>query len=256
MLLMRALTLFVAITLQAFFASSTFAETVFITGSSRGVGLELTKQYAAAGWDVIATARTPADDAALQALATTHANIRVEALDVTDHAQIEALATKLSGTAIDVLINNAGILGDPGKQRVGNLDFTVAGPLFETNTFGPLKIAEAFLPHVAASETKKIINVSSIVGSLANTNGNILFYRASKTALNMLMRSFAKDTANQGIIVGLIHPGVVDTDMSAPFNIPKVSVEDSASGLRRVIAWYTPETSGDFMQYTGEPMAW
>lgn len=232
------------------------AETVLITGSSRGLGLELTQQYAADGWDVIATARTPDDDTDLQALAASHNNIRIEALDVTDHAQIEALADKLNGTAIDVLINNAGVLGDPGTQRVGNLDFSVAAPLFETNTFGPLKIADAFLPHVAASETKKIINVSSIVGSLANTNGNILFYRASKSALNMLMRSFAKDTAKQGIIVGLIHPGVVDTDMSAPFNIPKVSVEDSASGLRRVIDGYTPKTSGDFMQYTGETMAW
>lgn len=235
---------------------SAHAQTVFITGSSRGVGLELTKQYAADGWDVIATARTPDDDTDLLALAAQYDNIRIEALDVTDHAQIDALAAKLSGTAIDVLINNAGVLGDPGAQRVGTLDFSVAAPLFETNAFGPLKIAEAFLPHVTASETKKIINISSIVGSMANTTGNILFYRASKSALNMLMRSFAKDTAKQGLIVGLIHPGVVDTDMSAPFDIPKVSVQDSASGLRRVIDWYTPATSGDFMQYTGAPMAW
>lgn len=250
---MRALVLFAALVISG---APTHAQTVFITGSSRGVGLELTRQYAAEGWTVIATARTPGDDADLQALATDHDNIRIEALDVTDHAQIDALATKLSGIAIDVLINNAGILGDPAKQRVGNLDFAVAAPLFETNAFGPLKIAEAFLPHVTASDTKKVINISSIVGSMANTNGNILFYRASKSALNMLMRSFAQDTANQGVIVGLIHPGVVDTDMSAPFDIPKVSVKDSASGLRRVIEWYTPATSGDFMQYTGEPMAW
>lgn len=250
---MRPMLVFIAF---LFALGTAQAETVFITGSSRGVGLELTKQYAQDGWDVIATARSPEDDADLQALARQHSNIRIETLDVTDHVQIEALADQLSGTSIDVLINNAGVLGDPRVQRVGNLDFSVAGPLFETNAFGPLKIAEAFLPHVSASDTKKIINVSSIVGSMTNTNGNILFYRASKSALNMLMRSFAKDTADQGIIVGLIHPGVVDTDMSAPFNIPKVSVEDSAGGLRQVIDWYTPETSGDFMQYTGEPMAW
>lgn len=232
------------------------AETVLITGSNRGLGFELASQYAAGGWTVIATARTPDDDEALQALASQYASVRIEALDVTDHSQIDDLAEQLRGTAIDVLINNAGILGDPGAQRLGNLDFSAAEPLFATNTFGPLKMADAFLKHVEASETKKVMNISSVVGSISLTNGNIYFYRASKTALNMLMRNFAKDTAERGIIVGMIHPGVVDTDMSAPFDIPKVSVEESATGIRTVVDWYTSETTGTFMQYTGEPMAW
>ena len=232
------------------------AETVLITGSSRGLGLELASQYAADGWDVIATARTPADDDALQALAAAHDNIRIETLDVTDHAGIEALAEKLRGTAIDVLINNAGILGNPAQQQLGKLDFSAADVLFATNTFGPLKVSDAFLDHVAASDTKKIITISSIVGSMTNTTGNIYFYRANKTAVNMMMVNFAHDTQDRGIVVGMIHPGVVDTDMSAPFNIPKVPVEDSAAGVREVIAWYTPETSARFMQFTGEPMAW
>ena len=246
-------TLFTLLILLSFSAN---AKTVLITGSNRGLGLEMATQYAADGWTVIATSRTPDDDTALQALAAAHATVQIEALDVTDHAQIEALASKLRGTAIDVLINNAGILGDAGEQRIGSLNFDQAAPLFETNTLAPLKMATAFQDHVAASDTKKIINISSIVGSLANTNGNIYFYRASKTALNMLMRSYAKDTAAEGLIIGLIHPGVVDTDMSAPFDIPKISVEDSATGVRSVIEWYTPETSGEFMQYTGQPLAW
>ena len=232
------------------------ADTVLITGSSRGLGLEMASQYAADGWDVIATARSPDDDDALQALARTYENIRIETLDVTDHGEIDAVAEKLRGTAIDVLINNAGVLGNPGQQQLGKLDFSAAEMLFATNTFGPLKISEAFLDHVAASNTKKIITISSIVGSMTNTTGNIYFYRASKTAVNMMMANFAVDTKKRGIIVGMIHPGVVDTDMSAPFNIPKMAVEDSATGVRNVIAWYTPETSGQFMQYTGEPMAW
>ncbi len=128
--------------------------------------------------------------------------------------------------------------------------------LFATNTFGPLKVSEAFLEHVAASETKKIITISSIVGSMTNTTGNIYFYRASKAAVNMMMVNFAHDTKNRGIVVGMIHPGVVDTDMSAPFNVPKVPVDESASGVCNVIAWYTPETSARFMQYTGDPMEW
>lgn len=237
-------------------AAGARAETVLITGSNRGLGFELASQYAAEGWTVIATARTPDDDEALQTLAAKYDTVRIEALDVTDHDQIEALARKLSGTAIDVLINNAGVLGDPNIQQLGNLDFSVAEHLFATNTLGPLKIADAFLEHVAASETKKVMNVSSVVGSITLAGGNIYFYRASKTALNMVMRNFAKDTARRGIVVGMIHPGVVDTDMSAPFDIPKVSVEESGTGVRRVIEWYTPETSGTFMQYTGDPMAW
>lgn len=235
---------------------SASAKTVLITGSNRGLGLEMATQYAADGWTVISTSRSPDDDTALQALAAAYESVQIEALDVTNHTQIEALANTLRGTAIDVLINNAGILGDAGQQRIGTLDFDQATPLFETNTLAPLKIATAFQEHVAASDTKKIMNISSIVGSLANTNGNIYFYRASKTALNMLMRNFAKDTAAQGLIIGLIHPGVVDTDMSAPFDIPKISVEESATGVRRVIDCYTPKTSGEFMQYTGEPLAW
>lgn len=232
------------------------AETVLITGASRGLGLELTKQYAADGWEVIATARTPDDDVQLQAFAAAHDNVRIETMDVTDFDEIDALAEKLRGTPIDVLVNNAGWLGDAGSQRLANLDFSDAQLLYATNALGPLKIATAFMDHVLASDTKKVISISSIVGSMENTTGNIYFYRASKSALNMLMRSLSIDARNQGLIVGLIHPGVVDTDMSAPFDIPKVSVEDSAAGVRAVTAWYTPETSGNFMQYTGEPMAW
>ena len=236
--------------------STASAETVLITGSSRGLGLEMAMQYAIDGWDVIATARTPDDDKQLQALARDYRSVRIEKLDVTDHSEIEDLAEKLKDTAIDILINNAGILGDPPHQQLGELDFSAADVVFATNTLGPLKIAEAFLEHVAMSDTKKIMTISSIVGSITNTTGNIYFYRASKTAVNMMMANLAADTKHRGIIVGMIHPGVVDTDMSAPFNIPKVSVNESASGVRNVIAWYTTETSARFMQYDGEPMDW
>ena len=216
----------------------------------------MARQYATEGWDVIATARSPEDDEALQALAAQNDSVRIETLDVTDHGEIEALANKLSGTPIDVLINNAGVLGDLGQQQLGQLDFSIAQGIYATNTLGPLKVAEAFLEHVAASGTKKIMTISSVVGSLTLASGDFYFYRASKVAVNMMMRNFAADTAERGIIVGMIHPGLVDTDMAAPFDMPKVPVVESAAGVRRVIAWYTPDTSADFMQYTGDPMAW
>ena len=127
------------------FSFSASAQTVLITGSNRGLGLELARQYALEGWTVIATARTPSDASDLQNLAIAYPTVSVEALDVTDHAQIDALAEKLRGTAIDVLINNAGVLGDPGQQRLGTLDFDLAQRLYATNSLGPLKIADAFL---------------------------------------------------------------------------------------------------------------
>ena len=244
------------ILLCSFISCAALAETVLITGSSRGLGLEMTRQYAADGWNTIATARTPGDDAALQALAAKHSNILIEKMDVTNHAEIDALANKLRTIPIDVIINNAGILGNPGQQQMGKLDFSAADVLFATNTLGPLKVAEAFLDHVLASDTKKIMTISSNVGSIANTTGNIYFYRASKTAVNMMMVNMAVETRERGLIVGMIHPGVVDTDMAAPFDIPKVSVEESAEGVRDVIAWYTTNTSGTFMRYTGDPIAW
>jgi len=246
--------------LLLFFASSAQAATVLITGASRGIGLEFTKRYAEQGWDVIATARSPADDELLQALASAHENIRIETLDVTDHDGIDALADKLRGTAIDVLINNAGISGGRNTQEFGAIDYSVFDPVMNINVLGPLKVTEAFLDHVAASEQKKIINISSSEGRLSQVRGSRQpFYRASKSALNMVMRnvSIHPTVKEAGIIIGILAPGFVATDFTA--GLPKqmmITVETSVSRSMAMIEKYDLEMSGRYYANTGEEMTW
>ncbi len=250
--------LFLLATLFAF--SSAQAATVLITGASRGIGLEFAKRYVEQSWDVIATARSPEDDIPLQDLAKQHDNIRIETLDVTDHAEIDALAAKLEGTAIDVLINNAGIAGGRNTQDFGNIDYSVFDDVMTTNVLGPVKITEAFLDHVAASEQKKIINISSSEGRLSLVRGSRQpFYRASKSALNMVMKnvSIHPSVKERGVIIGILTPGFVDTDFTA--GLPKSLMIDVKTSVSRSIAMiekYDMDMSGRYFANTGEEMTW
>ncbi|MBT5240627.1 MAG: SDR family oxidoreductase [Rhodospirillaceae bacterium] len=246
--------------LSLFAFSAAEAATVLITGASRGIGFEFAKRYAEQKWDVIATARSPEDDEALQALASAHSNVRLEVLDVTDHAGIDALATKLKNTPIDVLINNAGVAGGRNTQDFGAVDYSVFNDVMNINVLGPLKVTEAFLDHVAASDQKKIINISSSEGRLSQVRGSRQpFYRASKSALNMVMKnvSIHPTVQEKGVIIGLLTPGFVDTDFTA--GLPKqmmIDVETSVSRSMAMIEKYDLEMSGRYFANTGEEMTW
>lgn len=240
------------------------AATVLITGSNRGIGLEFARQYAELGWDVIATSRTPADDDDLQALAKEHDNLRIEALDVSDHDQIDALAAKLEGTSIDVLLNNAGILGGGRDvQTIGNIDFESMEQVYKTNAIGPMKMAEAFLEHVAASEQKKIAVITSGTASLTNVQASpfyqaLYLYRMSKTAINMGYRALAVELAPRGISVGILAPGVVETRLlqQAGYGGRGMTTEESVKGVIRNIKNLGPDTSGQYIIYTGDTVPW
>ncbi len=259
---LRLLAALIALAPAALAAAELSRPTVLITGASRGIGYELARQYAERGWGVIATARNPAGADALQALAARHANLVVERIDVTDFASIDAIAAKYRGTPIDVLINNAGILGDNEKQKFGSFDYRAFDAVMATNVKGPTRMTEAFIDHVAASEQKKIMNISSIVGSLKLTFGGQSFYRASKAALNMLTRNTAKEMrrakepGRSAVIFGLIHPGVVDTDFAKNVPIPMIQPEESAAGIIRVIDDYTLDRTGSFYDYQGKELPW
>ncbi len=234
------------------------APTVLITGANRGIGLALTKAYLGRGWAVIATCRRPSAADALKTLAAEYPGLRIEQLDVLDHAMVDELAAKLAGRPIDILLNNAGIHGPREHQTFGALDYSSFDRVMATNTMGPLKMAEAFLEHVAASEQKKIITVTSSLGSISRTFGGQYFYRASKAGVNMMMATLAKDVRDRGVIIGIVTPGYVDTDFTrgSGGRIPKISAAESAATLLPVIDGFSLETSGTMMRQSGEPLAW
>lgn len=241
-------------------AGAAHASTVLITGTNRGIGLELAKQYAEKGWDVIATARNPDTASELKALAAKHAKLKIEKLDVTDVKAIEALAAKYKGTAIDVVINNAGTLGDVPKQTAGTLDQAEFLAILNANTFGALKVSEVFKPHLAASQMKKVFAMTSGLGSseLTARRGGFLAYRASKAALNVSFRALAADWRADGIMVGIIAPGMVETDLlrASGFRGKGITTEESAAGMIKVIDAMTLETNGKALNYDGQPIPW
>jgi len=232
--------------------------TCLITGASRGLGYEFTRQYAAEGWHVIATCRTPDTATALADLALdSSVRVSIEAMDVTDFAQIDAVGQKLSGTSIDLLINNAGIArGDLEHQRVGGMDFSGWLDLLRTNTLAPVKVTEVFLENVAASDQKKIISISSTVGSMQEVNFPVYPYATSKAALNKAMRLMAEQFSEQEIIVANLCPGHAKTDMGLMAEGATVEVVDSVSGMRKIISSLTIKQSGSFTRYNGEVIEW
>jgi NAD(P)-dependent dehydrogenase (short-subunit alcohol dehydrogenase family) len=228
---------------------------VLVTGASRGLGLEFARQYASDGWDVIACARTPEKASDLRKLAdASNGRIVVHALDVTDFAAIDALGKQLSGRAIDVLINCAGAMGR--STPFGSSNYSEWEQIFRLNTLAPMKMAEAFVTHVARSEQKKIVSITTLMASIAdNELGGFYAYRGSKAALNAIMVSMAIDLGRKhGIVAAPIHPGWVRTDMggrSAP-----LEPADSIAGMRKVIAGLTQEKAGRFWAYDGSEAPW
>ncbi len=235
------------------------AATVLITGSNRGLGLEFAKQYAAAGWTVIATTRHPADAKDLNDLAAKNKSIMVEKLDVTDLDSVKALAAKYKGKPVDVLINNAGVLGDVPKQSFGSLDRDVFHQVMDTNVFGAWAVTEAFRDNVVASEQKKIVALTSLLGSISMAGPGHTYYKASKAAVSMGLRVLGAEMRKQGVIVGIIAPGVADTDMLKEFGYKgplTVSAATAVEGMIKVIAGLTPETVKKPINYDGKAFEW
>jgi NAD(P)-dependent dehydrogenase (short-subunit alcohol dehydrogenase family) len=235
--------------------------TILITGANRGLGFEFTSQYAADDWNVIACCRNPDEAEELNELAVANAAITVEQLDVNDFAAIEQLAAKYAGQAIDILLNNAGIIGplpiaeNIGRQNFGTMDYGVWEEVLHTNTFAPVKMAEAFLEHVAASEQKKIVNISSTVASITEMTIPGIAYASSKSALNRAMTIIANEVKDRGIIVAMYCPGYVKTRMDA-FGYAMVEIPDSIAALRPMIADLTIEDTGSYTGHDGRTIGW
>lgn len=221
---------------------------VLITGASRGIGAGLARAFAERGWSVLACARDPA---AIPPIAGT---VERYALDVTEPGSIAALAAALADRPLDLLINNAGIYGQR-DARLGAIDWAAFARVLETNTLGPVRVSEALLPHLRAGRRRTIVTVSSVMGSIARTeSAGALPYRTSKAAVNMAMRAIARELAEDGFTVVVVHPGWVRTDMGGPG--AAIDVATSVRGLLALIERLRPADTGRFFDYTGAELPW
>jgi NAD(P)-dependent dehydrogenase (short-subunit alcohol dehydrogenase family) len=234
--------------------------TVLVTGANRGLGLEFVRQYAADGWNVVATARKPEESEALRTLSAGHTNLTPLALDITDDESVQDLADSLDGKPIDVLILNSGVYPREG-QKIGQIDYEGWRKAFETNVLGTMRVIEALLENVEASERKQIAAISTSMASLRGVQGGSVAqagtsyqYRSTKTALNMAFSILAKELAPRRISVVMFDPGWVKTDMGGPH--AQLTPKESIAGMRKVLEGNAMEISGKFLGHDGSLRPW
>jgi NAD(P)-dependent dehydrogenase (short-subunit alcohol dehydrogenase family) len=222
--------------------------TVLIAGASRGIGLEFVRQYAAAGWRTIGTARDMGRGADIS-----KAGGEVHLCDVADPGSVERLARNLADVPLDVLVCNAGIYA--GRDwKLGATDYAAFEEILRVNTLAPLRVVEALLGNVERGTQKKIVLTSSRMGSNAQSTGGSMLYRVSKAALNSVAKNLAVELAPRGIAAICTHPGWVRTDMGGPS--AAIDVAESVAGLRKVIDRLTPAETGKFFNYDGSELPW
>ena len=259
-----------AISAIVFISGVAYADTVLLTGSNRGLGFQFAKQYVERGYTVIATARSPGDDVELKALAAKHKNVVIEKLDVLDETALNRLAAKYKGEPIDILINNAGVLGSGSFAKPDRDEFN---RVMAVNVYGVLAVAEAFRDNVAASTQKKIISLTSPAGTFNISSlfvdgkmagmpasgkeakpvdrgvdvaeGNGFYYGLSKVSVNLAMHKIRNQVRSEGIIIGLIAPNAVDTDMLAElgYSGPKTTASDAIASFIKIIDGMTLENA-------------
>jgi NAD(P)-dependent dehydrogenase (short-subunit alcohol dehydrogenase family) len=221
--------------------------TILVTGCDTGLGVEFARQYAGDGHRVIATCLDPSSATETSAI---RGNIEVVRLDVTDLAAIDILSQRLSGEAVDILLNNAGI-GRP-HPPFGATDYAHWRRILEANLIGPMKMAESFVEQVGRSDQKIMAFVSSRMGSIAlNNSCGSYAYRSSKAGLNMIVKTLAVDLAPRQICLLALHPGWAATEPGG-----RVPVHESVAGMRGVIHRAGRHHTGSFVTYHDQPLPW
>lgn len=234
--------------------------TVLITGANRGLGLEYVRQYQAEGVTIHACCRNPDSASDLAALAAdSGGKTIVHRMEVTDAAQVKAVAASLKGVAIDRLINNAGILGtvidQPAAGAFGSVDYAAWEDVMRVNVLGPFRVCEAFVENVAASDEKLMVFVSTHMSSITELEDAGYYpYRSSKAALNLIVKGLSIDLADQGVRTLAFHPGWVKTDMGS--DAAAVEIPDSIAGMRSVIAGFAAPRTGEFINFDNTPIQW
>ena len=234
--------------------------TVLITGANRGLGLEFVRQYQDEGLTIHACCRTPDTATELNALAdASGGSTRVHRMEVSDPSQVRAVADALKGLAIDRLINNAGILGTVIDQAensaFGSVDYGVWEETLRINLLSPFRVCEAFAEHVAASQEKLMVFVSTHMASITELGeGGFYPYRSSKAALNLVVKGLSIDLKERGIRTLALHPGWVKTDMGS--EAAAVEIPDSITGMCAVIGGYGAPRTAEFINYDSSPIQW
>lgn len=228
---------------------------ILVTGANRGIGLEMVKVAVSKQWQVKACCRNPhVADKLTEVARMSGGLVSVHTLDITDKAQIQALAYELRGEVIDILINNAGVYGSMDHQ-FGNVDEDNWLETFKVNTIGPLNMAEAFVENIALSNKKMIATVSSKMASMSdNTSGGSYIYRSSKAALNAVVKSMSIDLAPKGICCVLLHPGWVKTDMGGPH--AEITTRESVKQIFNTLEKATLDDAGSFYEIDGSIIDW
>ena len=222
-----------------------------VTGANRGIGLEFVKQLTARGEEVDATARDPVDAAELQAVARPGVRLRIHRLDVADDASVAAFAEQLAPGPVDVLINNAGVSGVKGGELIDPPDIL---RVLNVNAVGTLRVVRALLPRLREGKGRKIVNLTSKLGSIAEATGGRYAYRSSKAAVNMATKLLAEDLRGEGFCIVALHPGWVQTRMGG--GAAPVPPEQSIRGMLRIIDGLTAEQSGRTFDFEGREIPW
>ena len=232
-----------------------------VTGANRGLGLEFTKQILQAGHNVYAACRNINDIEDLDLLFSEYKDkLIVVNLDINDHDSILSLSNRLKDVSIDVMINNAGTIGplpyfeNTFKQHYGTIDYDVWSDVFKTNLFGPVKMAETFLENIENGNDKKMIFISSVVGSIADDHQKAFAYATSKTALNKSVALLADILKEKEVKVLAMCPGYVKTRMNG--GGANLEPEESIEGMLEQIEKLDTESSGSFVRYNGESINW
>lgn len=233
------------------------AQKVLVTGASRGLGLGFVERWLADGREVFGLARNAKGSQALSELAQRYPGaLHLCDCDVADDASVKAAAETVSGLTktLDLVVNNAGVFG-PHGDSLASLDHDEIRRVFEINTLGPLRVARAFLPLLERGREPRLVSITSLMGSIGdNASGGSWAYRISKAALNMAHRNLAHECSPRGVVVALLHPGWVKTDMGGA-GAP-LSVEESVSGMIRVMDGITVADAGAFFDWEGDPQPW
>jgi NAD(P)-dependent dehydrogenase (short-subunit alcohol dehydrogenase family) len=222
-----------------------------VTGANRGIGLEFVKQLTARGEEVEATVRAPEDAPDLGALVRPGARLRIHRLDVAEDPSVAAFAGQLPSGPVDVLINNAGVSGVKGGEPIDPQDIL---RVFNVNAVGTLRVVRALLPQLRAGKGKKIVNLTSVLGSIAEASGGRFAYRMSKAALNMATRVLAQDLGGEGFRSVALHPGWVQTRMGG--SAAPVPPEQSVRAMLEIIDGLSVEQSGRVFDFQGREIPW